>query len=192
MHARVSWPRGEHGRESVATEPTHFRLRRRDRRACGQRSRCARRRTACSHRCLSARRGRRSSRALGPSRPFDVRQRRSVLFTQLPQNSGSAAAMQAQTRSLSTQAPRTTATANSFFRSSTASTRSGPPPASCSSQDQQPTRPSPIPSQRRLSNGPNSRPCVTTTLARVLRSSASSICLRSTRPLSRNPLFALR
>jgi hypothetical protein len=119
MHARVSWPRGEHGRESVATEPTHFRLRRRDRRACGQRSRCARRRTACSHRCLSARRGRRSSRALGPSRPFDVRQRRSVLFTQLPQNSGSAAAMQAQTRSLSTQA-----TANSFFQQRQRQTRS--------------------------------------------------------------------
>jgi hypothetical protein len=52
-------------------------------------------------------------------------------------------------------APRTTATANSFFRSSTASTRHSsevgfPPPASSSSQDQQPTRPSPIPSQRRL------------------------------------------
>jgi hypothetical protein len=60
----------------------------------------------------------------------------------------------AQTCRLSTQAPRTTATANSFFRNSTASTRQlrgvGFPPASSGSQDQQPTRPGPIPSQCRL------------------------------------------
>ena len=42
------------------------------------------------------------------------------------------------------------------------------------------------------SNGPNSRPCVSKTLARVLRSIASSTCLRSTLPLFRNPLFVLR
>ena len=42
------------------------------------------------------------------------------------------------------------------------------------------------------SNCPNSRPCVSTTLARVLRSSASSNGLRSTRLLSLNPLFSLR
>jgi hypothetical protein len=60
----------------------------------------------------------------------------------------------AQTRRLSTQGPRTTATANSFFRNSTASTRQlrgvGFPPASSGTQDQQPTRPGPIPSQCRL------------------------------------------
>ncbi len=71
------------------------------------------------------------------------------------------------------------------------------PPASSCSQDQQPTRTSPIPSQRRLTqqppiNGVKSSPCVNTTLARVLRSSASSTCLRRTRPRSRTPLFALR
>ena len=42
------------------------------------------------------------------------------------------------------------------------------------------------------STGPNSRPCVSTTLARVLRRSASSTRLRSIRPRSRHPLFALR
>jgi hypothetical protein len=42
------------------------------------------------------------------------------------------------------------------------------------------------------STGPNSRPCVSATPARVLRSSASSISPRSTRPRSRNPLSELR
>jgi hypothetical protein len=71
-------------------------------------------------------------------------------------------------------------------------------PVSYSSQEQQPTRrSSPIPSQRRLtqqltSTGPNSMPCVSTTLARVLRSSASSTCLKSTRPRSRNQACAWR
>ena len=41
------------------------------------------------------------------------------------------------------------------------------------------------------STGPNSRPCVSTTLARVLKSSASSPCLKSTRPLSRNQACTL-
>ena len=40
-------------------------------------------------------------------------------------------------------------------------------------------------------NGPSTRPYASTTLARVLGSSASSTCLRSTRPRSRTPLFAL-
>ena len=62
--------------------------------------------------------------------------------------------MQEQTRSLSPQAPKTTATANSSFCSSTASPRHSSgvrfsPPSSSSSQDQ-PTRPWPIPSQRSL------------------------------------------
>ena len=42
------------------------------------------------------------------------------------------------------------------------------------------------------STGPNSRPCVNTTLARVLRSSVSSTCLKSTRPRSRNQACAWR
>ena len=42
------------------------------------------------------------------------------------------------------------------------------------------------------SNGPSSGPCASITLARVLRSSASSTCLRSTRPRFRNPIFALK
>jgi len=62
--------------------------------------------------------------------------------------------MRAQTRSLSTQAPRTKSTANSFFRSSTASTRHSSgvrfPPRRPSSQDQQRTRPSPVSSHPRL------------------------------------------
>ena len=42
------------------------------------------------------------------------------------------------------------------------------------------------------STGPNSRPCVSTTLARVFRSSASSTCLKSTRLRSRNQPSAWR
>ena len=53
-----------------------------------------------------------------------------------------------------TQSSRTTATANWSFRNSTASMRNSSgarfPPASSSSHDQQPNRPTPIPSQRRL------------------------------------------
>jgi hypothetical protein len=108
----------------------------------------------------------------------------------------------AQTRSLSTQAFSTTAMANSFFRSSTASTRRFrgvrfPPrrlPAlrTSSPLGRAPFRRNAVSRSSSPSNGPNSRPCVSTTLARVLSSSASSTCLRSTRPLSRNPLFALR
>jgi len=51
-----------------------------------------------------------------------------------------------------TQSSRTTATANWSFRNSTASnsSRARFPPASSSSHDQQPNRPTPIPSQRRL------------------------------------------
>jgi hypothetical protein len=82
--------------------------------------------------------------------------------------------MQAQPCILSPQAPKTTATANSSFRSSTASRRNA---ASRSSSP---------------STGPNSRPCVSTTLARVLRSSASSTCLKSTRLQSRNQACAWR
>jgi len=41
------------------------------------------------------------------------------------------------------------------------------------------------------STGPNSRPCVSTTLAHVLRRSASSTCLKSTGPQSRNQACAL-
>jgi hypothetical protein len=61
----------------------------------------------------------------------------------------------AKTRSPNTQAPRTTATENSFFRSSTASTRHSSGvrfPRHVPAQDQHPTRPSPIPSQRRLTS----------------------------------------
>ena len=42
------------------------------------------------------------------------------------------------------------------------------------------------------STGPNSRPCVSTTLARGSRSIASSTCLKSTRPRSRNQACAWR
>ncbi len=62
------------------------------------------------------------------------------------------------------------------------------------SQDQQPTRPRPFPSPRRLTQQLtkewSTRPSASATRARVLRSSASSTCLRSTRPRSRNPLSA--
>jgi len=111
--------------------------------------------------------------------------------------------MRAQTRSLIPQAPRTTATKNSSFRSSTASTRH-------SSGVRFPTRRLPAlrtssplvgPAPFRLnaasrssspSTGPNSRPCVSTTLARGSRSIASSTCLTSTRPRSRNQACAWR
>ena len=71
------------------------------------------------------------------------------------------------------------------------------PPAFSSSQGQQPTRPAPF--RRNAvsrcsspSNGLNSGLAVSTTRARVLRSSASSTCLRSTRPLPPESLLALR
>jgi hypothetical protein len=92
--------------------------------------------------------------------------------------------MQAQTHSLSPQAPKTTATANSSFRSSTASTRHSSGvrfptrrlPAlrtSCPLVGPAPFRRSAASLSSSSSAGPNSRPCISTTLARVLRSSAS-------------------
>jgi hypothetical protein len=105
--------------------------------------------------------------------------------------------MQEQTRSLSPQTPKATATANSSFLSSTASTRH-------SSGVRFPTRHlpalrtssplvGPAPFRRNASSrssspstGPNSRPRVSTMIARALRSSASSTCLKSTRPRSRS------
>jgi hypothetical protein len=74
-------------------------------------------------------------------------------------------------------------------------------PASSGSQDQLPTRrPSPIPSQRRLTQQLTKhwpqfkalRQHTTPALARVLRSSASSTCLKSARPQSRNEACAWR
>jgi hypothetical protein len=55
----------------------------------------------------------------------------------------------------------------------------------------------PIPSQRRITQQltkqwPQFWPCVSTTLARVLRSSTSSPCLKGTRPGSRNQACAWR
>ena len=107
--------------------------------------------------------------------------------------------MQAQTRSLSPQAPKTTATANSSFRSSTASTRHssgvGFPPRRLPALRTSPLGPGPF-SRNAVSpsssprNGPSTRPSASAPRARVLRSSASSTCLRSTRPRSRNPLSA--
>jgi hypothetical protein len=120
-----------------------------------------------------------------------------------PSAGGSAAAMQEQTRSLSPQTPKATATANSSFLSSTASTRH-------SSGVRFPTRHlpalrtssplvGPAPFLRNASShsslpstGPNSRPRVSSTIARALRSSASSTCLKSTRPRSRNQSCAWR
>jgi hypothetical protein len=110
----------------------------------------------------------------------------------------------AQTRSISAQAPRTTATANSFFRSSsTASTRHSSgvrfptrrlPALRTSSPlvGQAPFRRNAASRSSSPSTGPNSRPCVSTTLARGSRSSASSTCLKSTRPRSRNQASAWR
>jgi hypothetical protein len=94
-----------------------------------------------------------------------------------------------QPRSLSTQAPRTTATANSFFHSSTTSKRhsSGvrfPPLCLPALRTISPLGPAPfcrnaVSRSSSPSNNPNSRPYVNTTLARVVRSSARSKSLRS-------------
>ena len=95
--------------------------------------------------------------------------------------------MQAQTRSLSPQAPKTTATANSSFRSSTASTRhsSGvrfPPrrlPARTSPLGPGPFRRNAVSPSSSPRNGPSARPSASAMRALVLRSSASSTCLRT-------------
>jgi hypothetical protein len=105
-----------------------------------------------------------------------------------------------QTCSRSTQAPRTTATANSFFRSSTASTRH-------SSGVRFPTRRlpalrtssplGPIPSQRRLTqqlsrHWPQFKALRQHYAGTHFEEQCSSISSRSTRPRSRNPLLSLR
>jgi hypothetical protein len=106
-----------------------------------------------------------------------------------------------QTRSLSPQAPRTTATANSLFRSSTASMsrsrgvrfpRRLPALRTSSPLGPGPFRRNAVSPSSSPRNGPSSGPCAGITLACVLSSSASSTCLRSTRPRSRNPLSALK
>jgi hypothetical protein len=106
----------------------------------------------------------------------------------------------AQTRSLSPQAPRTVATANSSSRNSTASTRhsSGvrfPPRRVPALRTSRPLGPGPfrrnaVSPSSSPRNGPSTRPSTSATRARVLRSSYRSTCLRSTRPRSRNPLSA--
>jgi hypothetical protein len=72
-------------------------------------------------------------------------------------------------------------------------TRSQVSPLASSSSQDQPTRPRPIPSQRSLTQQltkewPQYKVSASATRTRVLRSSARSTCLRSTRPRSRTPL----
>jgi hypothetical protein len=104
----------------------------------------------------------------------------------------------AQTCSLSTQAPgqRQRQTRSSAAQPSPRGIQaeSGFPPGVLTSSPlgPGPFRRNAVSRSSSPSNGHSSRPRVSTTRARVLRSSASSTCLRSTRPLSRNPLFALR
>jgi hypothetical protein len=102
---------------------------------------------------------------------------------------GSAAATRAQTRSLSLRAPRTTATSNSSSRNSTSSTRhsSGvrfspqrlPALRTSSPLGPGPFRRNAVSRSSSPRNGPSTRPYASATRARVLRSSASSTCLRS-------------
>ena len=124
---------------------------------------------------------------------------------QPPQLSGAAPAAlltkRTQPRILSTQAPRTTATAN-YFRSSTASTRhsSGvrfPPRRPPALRTSSPICPAPFPHSgvSRSSSAPtgaNSRPCVSAMPARASRSSASSTAPRNARPHDKTPLSEWR
>jgi hypothetical protein len=103
-----------------------------------------------------------------------------------------------------TQAPRTTATASSSYRNSTAFIwhSSGvrcPPrclPALRTSRPSSPRSPSSLPSAVSRSSSPRierpSRPCVSTTPARGSRSSVSFTSPSNTRTLSQTPLFEWR
>ena len=122
---------------------------------------------------------------------------------QPPQLSGAAPAAlltkRTQPRILSTQAPRTTATAN-YFRSSTASTRhsSGvrfPPrrlPARTSPLGPGPFRRNAVSPSSSPRNCPSTRPSASVTRARVLKSSASSTAPRNARPHDKTPLSEWR
>jgi hypothetical protein len=103
-----------------------------------------------------------------------------------------------------TQAPRTTATASSSYRNSSAfiwhssgvRCPSRRLPALRTSRPSSPRSPPSLPSAVSRSSSPRigrpSRPCVSTTPARGSRSSASFTSPRNTRPLSRTPLLEWR